>query len=128
MFSSFQSHPGQLKLHTEKREFPECTFYYIDGELGKTQGKLIGKLDTSKNNFFIQDIICTRENAGLGSMLLDTAIKIAKENNIKSMDGYLSDVDIGHIDKLRHFYSKFGFVITPSDESGKIATIHLDLE
>lgn len=128
MSGFFESQPALLKLNTEKKEFPECTFYYIDGELGRTQGNLIGKLDIPKNSFYIHDIKCTREDSGLGSMLLNEAIKIAKENHAKTVEGYLAEVDEDHIDKLRHFYTKFGFKITPSIEQGHLADIQLNLE
>ena len=44
--------------------------------------------------------------------MMQKLIEYAKENGYSRLYGNLSDVDIGHKDRLYHFYEKFGFEIT----------------
>ena len=50
-------------------------------------------------------------NQGLGSMLLNALIDIAKKRNIRRITGEISRVDIGHIERLVHFYEKHNFEV-----------------
>ena len=52
------------------------------------------------------------ENRGLGSMLLTAVIEACRARGHKGIEGRLSRADSGHFDKLRHFYEKFGFIVT----------------
>ena len=51
------------------------------------------------------------ENRGAGSMLVRRAIEECKRRGHKGIEGDLSDVDIDHFDKLKHFYEKLGFTV-----------------
>ena len=50
-------------------------------------------------------------NQGLGSMLLNALLDIAKKRNIRRITGEISRVDIGHIERLVHFYEKHNFEV-----------------
>lgn len=50
-------------------------------------------------------------NRGYGSALLEEMLKISKKLNVKKITGYISSVDWDHIDRLKHFYEKYGFVV-----------------
>ena len=50
-------------------------------------------------------------NKGLGSMLLNALLDIAKKRNIRRITGEISRVDIGHIERLVHFYEKHNFEV-----------------
>jgi ribosomal protein S18 acetylase RimI-like enzyme len=50
-------------------------------------------------------------NKGLGSMLLNALIDIAKKRNINRITGEIARVDIGHIERLIHFYEKHNFEV-----------------
>lgn len=75
----------------------------------------------------IDDITCTKNNKGYGSLMMMKLIKFAKENGFQSIIGFLACVDRGHEKRLYHFYQKFGFEITPNDEGMKFADIRLNL-
>ena len=50
-------------------------------------------------------------NKGLGSMLLNALLDIAKKRNINRITGEIARVDIGHIERLVHFYEKHNFEV-----------------
>ncbi len=69
----------------------------------------------SDSTIMIGDIIhdnTRKYNKGYGSMMMKTLISYAKENGYTYIYGNLSDVDLGHKERLHHFYEKFGFKIT----------------
>lgn len=74
-----------------------------------------------KNNFTtisLEDIEMADSfiNQGLGSMLLNALLDIAKKRNINRITGEIARVDIGHIERLVYFYEKHNFeVILCSD-------------
>ena len=73
----------------------------------------------SDSTILIGDIIHDNKkkyNKGYGSAMMQKLIEYAKENGYSHLYGNLSDVDIGHKDRLYHFYDKFGFEITEYDE------------
>lgn len=125
--SYFRPNLSRVSCNVETKEFADHTFYYIKAEIGQTNGELKGKFTPATGSFYIVDVMCSRENHGVGSYLLMHAIDLAKNLGATSVDGYLAVVDHERFDKLNHFYNKFGFVITPSTEEGKLATIHLNL-
>ena len=61
----------------------------------------------------INDIKCVTINSGYGTILVSELINYAKENKIKTIEGWISDVDGDHVERLMYFYSKFGFEILP---------------
>lgn len=52
------------------------------------------------------------ENEGYGSILMTRLIAFLRMSGFLYLTGIISFVDFGHEDKLRHFYTKFGFEIT----------------
>ena len=73
----------------------------------------------SDSTILIGDIIHDNQknyNKGYGSAMMQKLIEYAKENGYSRIYGNLSDVDIGHKDRLYHFYEKFGFEITEYTE------------
>lgn len=73
----------------------------------------------SDSTILIGDIIHDKQknyNKGYGSAMMQKLIEYAKENGYSRLYGNLSDVDIGHKDRLYHFYEKFGFEITEYDK------------
>lgn len=69
----------------------------------------------SDSTILIGDIIHDSEkkyNKGYGTAMMQKLIEYAQENGYSRLYGNLSDVDIGHKDRLYHFYKKFGFEIT----------------
>ncbi|MEW4286187.1 GNAT family N-acetyltransferase [Priestia koreensis] len=48
---------------------------------------------------------------GYGSLLLSTLIKIAKQRNINSINGWISSVDSNHLERIVHFYKKHNFEV-----------------
>ena len=55
-------------------------------------------------------------NKGYGSLLMENLLAYAKEHHFTFIYGNLSEVDLGHKDRLHHFYQKFGFTITEYPE------------
>ena len=49
------------------------------------------------------------ENRGVGTLLLRYSEKWCKKMGFRDICGQLSNVDSGHLGKLRHFYSKNGY-------------------
>lgn len=73
----------------------------------------------SDSTILIGDIIHDNKrkyNKGYGSAMMTKLIEYAAENGYSRIYGNLSDVDIGHKDRLYHFYEKFGFAITEYPE------------
>ena len=69
-----------------------------------------------KNNFTaisLEDIEMgdSLVNQGFGSILLTTLIDIANMRNINRITGEIARVDIGHIERLVHFYKKHNFEV-----------------
>ena len=54
-------------------------------------------------------------NKGYSSMLMSALIQYAKSLGITHLYGNLSCNDLGHKDRLHHFYQKFGFNIIEYD-------------
>ena len=73
-----------------------------------------------------------RYNRGYGSMMMEKLLEFALENEYSLIYGNLAECDLGHKDRLLHFYRKFGFIITEYPELqgnyfGKIE-LHLSQE
>lgn len=85
------------------------------------------KCTKQKEIITIGDIQCNENNKGFGSLMMQALIIYAKQNGYKCIDGWLSDVDQNHVERLNHFYQKFGFEIIPYEDEIKIADIKLKL-
>jgi GNAT superfamily N-acetyltransferase len=59
-------------------------------------------------------------NRGYGSIVMSEILKLAQQLEIKFINGWISGVDWGHIDRSAHFYRKFGFDVELNEGSGKI--------
>ncbi|NRF96177.1 hypothetical protein HQN89_35990 [Paenibacillus frigoriresistens] len=59
-------------------------------------------------------------NRGYGSIVMSEILKLAHQLESKFIDGWISGVDWGHIDRSAHFYRKFGFDVELNEGSGKI--------
>lgn len=97
--------------------------YYKNQEVGR----ISCGINKKKKQIKIGDITCKKCNKGYGSLMMEKLIEFAKENGIKSIIGFLSRVDMGHEERLCHFYQKFGFEIVPNDKEMKFADIKLSL-
>ena len=72
----------------------------------------------SDNSILISDIIHNAHeyNKGYGSHMMETLLTYAKQHGYTRIYGNLSTVDSDHLDRLLHFYKKFGFAITIFDK------------
>lgn len=73
----------------------------------------------SDSTILIGDIIHDNKkkyNKWYGSAMMTKLIEYATENGYSRIYGNLSCVDIGHKDRLYHFYKKFGFAIAEYPE------------
>lgn len=59
----------------------------------------------------IVDWYCENENMGYGSILMKNLINYLKTADYSVLTGSICPRDFDHEDKLRHFYTKFGFQI-----------------
>lgn len=73
-----------------------------------------------KSEILLGDFESKIENRGYGSILLENLTKLAKELDIKLINGNLSSVDSDHFDKLRYIYEKFGFEVNIQNNEGTI--------
>lgn len=93
------------------------------------RGKRVGNIKCAKNNktITICDIWCEKNNRGYGSLMMEALIDYARQQGITSIEGWLSSVDVDHIERLYHYYQKFGFEIIPHRDGLKIADIKLKI-
>lgn len=75
----------------------------------------------------ISDIICKQNNKGYGSVMMKELLNYARQNGFMYIDGWLSEVDYDHKERLYHFYQKFGFEIIQNQDGNKFADIKLKL-
>ncbi|MBJ8107908.1 MULTISPECIES: hypothetical protein [Bacillus cereus group] len=85
--------------------------YLAINSFPKINAKILEKSHTRGYCLFIEDILITKENVGNGSIAMEYLIKVAKEIGVPCIKGSISPVDIGHFDRLEHFYKKFGFKV-----------------
>ena len=62
-------------------------------------------------------------NKGLGSMLLNALLDIAKKRNVNRITGEIARVDIGHIKRLVYFYEKHNFEVILCSNSADVYKI-----
>ncbi|MDO7908815.1 GNAT family N-acetyltransferase [Paenibacillus sp. JX-17] len=72
-----------------------------------------------KSSIKIEDIQVSEQyrNRGFGSIAMEELFKIAKKIKVKRISGSFSHVDRDHIDRLKHFYGKHGFVVNINESS-----------
>lgn len=85
--------------------------------VGKRTSYIMRCVIQNENTILIGDIFSSLgrtgkyENKGYGSKLMQRLIDYATENGYKEIYGNLAEVDMGHRDRLEHFYKKFSFEI-----------------
>jgi GNAT superfamily N-acetyltransferase len=62
------------------------------------------------------DIIENMSARGYGSILLKALLEIAHDKGVERINGWISSVDIEHLERLKHFYIKHGFHIKIDDD------------
>jgi hypothetical protein len=72
---------------------------------------------SSVNDLYIDDISGTSINLGYGTICMNYLQEIAHDLRVKKITGEI--VNGEHIDRLKHFYSKNGFVINFPEDSEK---------
>lgn len=97
--------------------------------IAKHKNKYLGRIDCVREHekVAIGDIRCKKNNKGYGSVMMLALIDYAKKNEIEYIEGWLSDADKDHIERLYHFYQKFGFEIIPCENGVQMADIKLIL-
>ena len=77
-----------------------------------------------ENRIFIEDIQSTEENSNreYGSFAMKELLKMAGKLKVRKINGKISPKDWDHVDRLKHFYSKFGFTVelNEASQSGRI--------
>ncbi|MGN7472084.1 hypothetical protein [Brevibacillus sp. SAFN-007a] len=88
-------------------------------------------VDTENKHMRIADIRIQGErvNRGYGSIMMEGLLKLAHQLEIKYITGWISGVDWDHIERLEHFYRKFGFECELNHESkhGTITWVNEEL-
>lgn len=74
------------------------------------------KYDKENLKFGIIDNKAYREELGYGTIGVEQLIRIAKKHNIRAIQGEITHTDWDHVDKLEHFYKKFGFEVCLDNE------------
>ncbi|WP_206922949.1 GNAT family N-acetyltransferase [Alicyclobacillus suci] len=98
------------------RRYPSqalCTIHYSNGDL-------------DPNEIYIQDIWSnTHENEGYGSLAMNHLISLARARKYKRIYGKIVQTDWEHVERLKHFYEKFGFEVELNLEKkkGKISLL-----
>lgn len=78
---------------------------------GNLQPSLLKATVRNEHIIVIGDIKPAVNNKGHGTQMLQLLIKYAKKHKYQKVTGWISGVDLEHIDRLKHFYGKFGFSI-----------------
>ncbi len=118
MIFDFIRNMSQNEIRIEESSVEGCLFLRaIKGN------KLLGKLNAlfeTDNKVLLADIDnknCI--NRGVGSKLIERFEELCKEKGATEIYGNLANVDIGHKDRLIHFYKKHGYTIfEENDQSG----------
>ncbi len=117
-----------LKAKTETKFFIDTPLITIRAVYKNTElGKMICLINENTRSITISDIVCKKNNKGYGSLMMEKLIGMARQNGYMYIDGWLSTVDMDHIERLYHFYQKFGFEIVPNRDGMKFADIKLIL-
>ena len=112
----------RIEIKTVNTDYPLIMLYADAGR------KRIGTLKAVivENSCALGDIDIPLEyvNLGAGSKLIEKLEDICKQKGLTEIKGELSDVDIGHKDRLIHFYEKHGYtVVYENNKPGYWGTI-----
>lgn len=106
-------------LYVDIRAYPqeEHDIHYL--------GKLKAVRETLSNSLFIIDIQVKQLNQGVGSALMSYFLEYVKKEKFSKVEGNISSVDWGHVDRLKKYYMKFGFdvVLDPENKTGKVLKV-----
>lgn len=61
----------------------------------------------------ISDIKSSVRRKGHGTIMMEILIREARALHIKQITGNIDKEDAFYIDRLKHFYGKFGFIVKP---------------
>lgn len=108
-------------------------FVYLDsireGDTHQCQMNLIIEEDETKEVcLYITDIQVLGDenmNKGYGSILIQEAIKLAKELGLRQIKGRIISNDENHLKRQEAFYAKHGFSI---EEDGAFHMVHLEVK
>lgn len=67
----------------------------------------------------IDDIQTTRFNKGYGSFAMKYLLELAHKQKVEAISGWISPFDWDHIDRLKRFYEKHGFIVKLNHEARK---------
>ncbi|MFD2084520.1 GNAT family N-acetyltransferase [Brevibacillus brevis] len=69
------------------------------------------EFDSEQKHLRIADIRMEEDqvNKGYGSIMMNAIMQLGNELNVQCITGWISQVDWDHIERLEHFYKKFGF-------------------
>ena len=88
------------------------------------KGKIIpemrinGTYHKKENEINIGDIqIYDQINCGYGTFMIKELNKIAESQNVNIITGWISPRDWGHIERLKNFYQKNGFLVDLDNEN-----------
>lgn len=104
---------------------PLVTVYAVSNK--KILGRITCIISKGAKEITISDIECEKKNKGYGSLMMKSLIEFARQNGFAYISGWLSKVDCDHVERLYHFYQKFGFEIIPNKDGIKFADIKLIL-
>lgn len=80
---------------------------------------------TEKKIAYIDDWRSHIQDQGFGSCLMRHLIQFLSASGFDFLDGIISYVDFDHLEKLLHFYKKFGFEVLAQEDHYKL---RLDLQ
>lgn len=83
--------------------------------LPRISSTILKDYSTESRSVHIDDIQNEDNNIGNGSILMKYFILAAKREQMVYIDGWLSDIDIDHFNRLEYYYKKFGFDVNFND-------------
>ena len=118
---------GYKVLGVEKAEkggwiiiFSYLDYIYIGQWHGNFNNQVLSlaySLNPEKKRIVIDDIQTTEFNKGYGSIAMKYLFDLAKKQNVEIISGWISSEDWDHINRLKRFYEKNGFILTLNYET-----------
>lgn len=118
LFKSFM--PGRAKCIEVKVSPSDTGALFVRLYVNDRLTARMNCVTVTDKEILIGDILHSNEgadyNKGYGSLMMEKLLEYAVQKGITYIYGNLSEVDLGHKDRLHHFYQKFGFIITEYPE------------